>query len=282
MTINDLMKEGVNQLKTVPSKKLEATVLLSYVLKKNKVELYRNMLNQIDSSLALEYKKLLQRRKSGEPLCYITGKRDFFGLEFAVNQFTLIPRHETELLVEESISFFSNHKAETADVLEIGVGSGAISIALSYHCPHLLIDAVDVSNKALCVATLNIEKYALQKKIRLLEGDLFCPIEKGKKYDLIISNPPYIPTHDIPALSKEVLAEPRIALDGGKDGISILRKIIAGSMEYLKPGGFLLLEINGELQEKKITQLFYEYGYRKVYQKKDLASIPRVIGGCKL
>jgi release factor glutamine methyltransferase len=121
----------------------------------------------------------------------------------------------------------------------------------------------------------------MQHRIRLLEGDLFAPIDRDKKYDLIISNPPYIPTNDIPSLSKEVQAEPLLALDGGMDGLSILRRIIHDSLDFLKPGGSLILEINGKLQEKKITQLFYEHGYRKVFQKKDLASIPRVIGGSK-
>lgn len=282
MTISNLMMEGADKLKSLPSKRLEASVLLSYVLKKNKVELYRSMLNQIDSTLALEYRKLLQRRMSGEPLCYITGKRDFFGLEFSVNEFTLIPRHETELLVEQAILFIKQNHLEKAQVLEIGVGSGAISIALSYYCKLIKVDAVDLSNKALCVASVNIEKYLMKNRIRLLEGDLFSPIECNKKYDLIISNPPYIPTGDIKTLSKEVQSEPLMALDGGIDGLSILRRIIKDSMDFLKPGGCLMLEINGELQEKKITELFYEQGYRKVFQKKDLASIPRVIGGCKL
>ena len=279
MTIGDLLAEGAEKLKTLPSKRLEASVLLSYVLKKNKVELYRGMLNHIDSSLVLDYRNLLKRRISGEPLCYITGKRDFFGLEFSVNEFTLIPRHETELLVEEAIRFLKEN--EKTDVLEIGVGSGAISIALSYYCPSIFIDAVDLSNKALCVAAVNIKKYSMQHRIRLLEGDLFAPVDQDKKYDLIISNPPYIPTNDIPSLSKEVQAEPLLALDGGMDGLSILRRIIHDSLNFLKPGGSLILEINGKLQEKKITQLFYEHGYRKVFQKKDLASIPRVIGGSK-
>jgi release factor glutamine methyltransferase len=282
MTISDLIMEGADQLKSIPSKRLEATVLLSYVLKKNKVELYRNMLNHIDSTLAVEYRKLLQRRISGEPLCYITGKRDFFGLEFSVNQFTLIPRHETELLVEEAIRFLKESKMDQSDVLEIGIGSGAVSVALSYHCPSINMDAVDISNKALCIASINIGRYSLQNRIRLLEGDLFNPLEQDKKYDLIISNPPYIPTGDISSLSKEVQAEPRLALDGGTDGLSFLRRIIHDSIDYLKPGGCLMLEINGEMHEKKITELFYEQGYRKVFQKKDLAGIPRVVGGSKL
>lgn len=281
MTVSDLLKEGSEKLKSLPSKRLEATVLLSYVLKRNKVELYRGMLNQIDSSLVLDYRKLLQRRISGEPLCYITGKRDFFGLEFVVNEFTLIPRHETELLVEEAINFLTQQKLDSTDVLEIGVGSGAISIAIAYHCKHIKLDAIDLSNQALCVTSVNINKHNLNDRINLIEGDLFDPIEIGKKYDLIISNPPYIPSEEIPTLSKEVQAEPIIALDGGIDGLEIVRRIVKEATNYLKIGGCLILEI-GNLQEKKVTQLFYEYSYRKVFQKRDLAHIPRVVGGIKL
>lgn len=280
MTVSDLFKEGAEKLKNIPSKRLEASVLLSYVLKKNKVELYRSMLNQIDSSLVLEYRNLLARRKSGEPLCYITGKRDFFGLEFAVNQNTLIPRQETEILVEEAICFIKEIRQQSPKVLEIGIGSGAVSIALAYHCPTIFMDAVDISNKALCVASANIEKYSLQNRIHLWEGDLFAPLDNRMKYDLIISNPPYIPTDEINRLSEEVRSEPKLALDGGQDGLLVLKRIIQESTQYLNPGGCLMLEI-GTCQEKKVTQIFYEHGYRKVFQKKDLAGIPRIVGGTK-
>jgi release factor glutamine methyltransferase len=280
MIVSDLFTEGAEKLKSIPSKRLEASVLLSYVLKMNKVELYRSMINQIDSSLVLEYRNLIARRKSGEPLSYITGKRDFFGLEFAVNQNTLIPRQETEILVEEALSFLKDIKQQSPRVLEIGIGSGAVSIALAYHCPTIIMDAVDISNKALCVATANIERYSLQNRIHLWEGDLFTPLDNESKFDLIISNPPYIPSSEIKLLSKEVRSEPNIALDGGQDGLLILKRIIQESIQFLNPGGCLMLEI-GSSQEKKVTQIFYEHGYRKVFQKKDLAGVPRVVGGTK-
>lgn len=282
LTIGELISKGAEELKSLPSKRVEATVLLSYVLKSNKVELYRNMLNQIDPSLSLDYKNLLKRRLAGEPLCYITGKREFYGLEFVVNENTLIPRHETEILVDEAIRFLQERKLDYAQVLELGIGSGAISIALAHHCKLIQIDAVDISKKALCVASVNIEKYLLKSRIRILEGDLFSPIEPGKKYDLIISNPPYIPSQEISTLSKEVQSEPIIALNGGIDGLTVIRKLIQKSPEYLNPDGCLMIEITGEMQEKKVTDLFYENGFKKVFQKKDLSSIPRVIGGSKL
>lgn len=278
-SIAELLSIGAKELKSVPSKRLEAEVLLSYVIKKNRVDLYRNMLNKIDPSVEVTYKNLLQRRISGEPLCYLTGKREFYGLEFFVNEATLIPRQETETLVDEAIAWIKNNPRKKANVLEIGIGSGAISIALSKHCDNIMVDAVDISEKALCVAMVNIRKFALNDRIKLFNGNLFSPIPSENKYDLILSNPPYIPTKDIPTLAREVRAEPYIALNGGTNGLSVLHKIIGNAKDFLNPCGCLLLEIGGIVQEKKVTDLFYKYGYRNVFIKKDLSGIPRVIGG---
>lgn len=278
-SIAELLSMGAKELKLIPSKRLEAEVLLSYVIKKNKVDIYRNMLNKIDPGVEVTYKNLLQRRISGEPLCYLTGKREFYGLEFIVNEATLIPRQETETLVEESITWLRNNPRKIANVLEIGIGSGAISIAISTHCDNIKIDAVDISEKALCVAMVNINKYGLNDKITIFKGNLFSPLPIDNKYDLIISNPPYIPTKDIPTLAKEVRAEPYIALNGGANGLSVLQKIIHNAKNFLNPNGCLILEIGGIFQEKKVTDLFYKYGYRNVFVKRDLSGIPRVIGG---
>jgi len=279
LSIAELLSMGAKDLRTLPSKRLEAEVLLSYVIKKNKVEMYRSMLNKIDPTVEITYKNLLQRRISGVPLCYITGKREFFGLDLFVNEATLIPRHETETLVEQALFWLKNNPKQTGIVLEIGIGSGAISIALANHCHTICIDAVDISEKALCVAAVNINKYQFNDRIHLFKGNLFSPIPPENRYNLIISNPPYIPTKIIPTLAKEVRAEPFIALNGGAEGLTILHKIIREAKNFLLPNGCLLLEIGGILQEKKVIEFFYQYGYRNVFTRKDLAGITRVVGG---
>ncbi len=278
-TVNEALAFGSKYLKKFSSNRTEAEVLLSYVLKKSKTELYKNIFDNIDTSSYIKYKELLRKRISGEPLYYITGKREFYGIQLSVANGALIPRQETEILVEEGLKFLKNNISTENNVLEIGVGCGAVSIALCLNCPNVKIDATDISEEAICIAKVNIEKYSLSDKITLYIGDLFSPIPTGKKYDLIISNPPYIPSERIKKLSKEVKAEPLIALNGGKEGLELINKILSSANKFLKKNGLLLIEIDGGLQENKVKELFYLQGLRNIFVRKDLAGIPRVIGG---
>jgi release factor glutamine methyltransferase len=277
--IYDALSMGSKFLNRLESNKLEAEVLLSYVLKKNKTEIYRSILSNIDVSSYAMYKELLKKRISGEPLCYITGNKEFYGIDIKVGKGVLIPRQETEIIVEESIKRLSSDSNDIKHVLEIGCGSGAISIAICFHCKNVYIDAVDISEEALCIARTNINNYNLSNRVNLVTGDLYTTINKENKFDLIISNPPYIPSENIKFLPIDVKKEPLIALDGGKDGISIISRIITDGKYYLKNNGLMLLEIDGDFQEKKITEIFYKNSYRNIFVKKDLAGIPRVIGG---
>ncbi|HPO29452.1 MAG TPA: peptide chain release factor N(5)-glutamine methyltransferase [Caldisericia bacterium] len=278
-TINEVLAFGSKYLKKLSSNRTEAEVLLSYVLKKSKTDLYRNVFENIEPSLYIKYKELLKKRLSGEPLSYITGKREFFGIQLSVASGALIPRQETEILVEEGLKFLKNNTQAKKDVLEIGIGCGAISIALCLNCPDIKVDATDISEDAICIAKVNIEEYSLNDKISLYYGDLFSPIPTGKKYDLIISNPPYIPSERIKNLPKDVQAEPLVALNGGKEGLEIIDKILCSANEFLKKNGLILIEIDGGFQENKVKELFCLKGLRNIFIRKDLAGIPRVIGG---
>ena len=278
-TINEVLAFGSKYLKKLSSNRTEAEVLLSYVLKKSKTDLYRNVFENIEPSLYIKYKELLKKRLSGEPLSYITGKREFFGIQLCVARGTLIPRQETEMLVEEGSKFLKNNTSTEKDVLEIGVGCGAISIALCLNCSDTKVDAVDISEEAICIAMVNIEEYSLNDRISLYHGNLFSPIPLGKKYDLIVSNPPYIPSERIKNLPKDVLEEPLIALNGGKEGLEIIDKILSSANVFLKKNGLMLIEMDGSFQENKVKELFCLKGLRNIFVRKDLAGIPRVIGG---
>lgn len=278
-TINEVLAFGSNYLKKFSSNRTEAEVLLSYVLKKSKTDLYKSIFDNIDIPAYVKYKELLKKRLSGEPLSYITGRREFFGIQLGVARGVLIPRQETEILVEEGIKFLKKNIYEKKNVLEIGIGCGAISIALCLNCPHVTIDATDISEEAACIAKVNIEEYSLSDRICVYLGDLYSPLPIGKKYDLIVSNPPYIPLERIKKLSKDVKSEPLIALNGGREGLEVIQKILSKGSDYLKKNGLMLLEIDGSFQENRVKELFYLHNLKNIFIKRDLAGIPRVIGG---
>ena len=277
--IHGILSFGSNYLKEKESNKIEAEVLLSYVLKKSKTEIYSNIYEKIDISAYHKYKQLLRKRLQGEPLSYIIGSREFYGIPLKVSRGVLIPRQETEILVEEGIKFINSKTKQVINVLDIGCGCGAISIALCNNCINIKIDAIDISEEALAIASINIKNNNFNDRINLKKSNLFSSINKNMKYDLIISNPPYIPSQRIKNLPIEVKNEPLIALDGGKDGIEIINMIIDEGKFYLNEGGLMLLEIDGEVQERKITDIFYKNNFQNIVIKRDLADIPRIIGG---
>lgn len=277
-TIGDLVFFGHKELVNTASSRIEAEMLLSYVTKQNKLTLYQNWLHKVDKSSEFRYKQLLKKRSKGTPLCYLTNKREFFALSFFVNQHTLIPRHETEVLVEEAISRIKHYPIQPVKMVEIGTGSGAISIALAHHCLDLQIDALDISEEALCVAKENARNHQMLHRIHFFQSNLFNEIPEIRHYHFVISNPPYIPDVEIPTLSREVQAEPRIALDGGKDGLEVITSLIRQSKRYLVPGGCLLFEI-GYQQKLAVFKLMKQSGFTDLFVKNDLSGIPRVVGG---
>ena len=277
-TVGDLVFFGHKELINKASSRIEAEMLLSYVTKQNKLSLYQNWLNKVDRSSEFRYKQLLKKRAKGTPLSYLTNKREFFALSFFVNHYTLVPRHETEILVEETIAQIKKYPIQPVKIIEIGTGSGAISIALAYHCNDVLIDALDISEKALEVAKENARNHHLLHRIHFFQSDLFSKVPEQRQYHFVVSNPPYIPNEQIPLLSKEVQSEPRIALDGGKDGLEVIRSLINQSKKYLMPGGCLVFEI-GFQQKQSGLKLMKESGFTNLFVRDDLSGIPRIIGG---
>ncbi len=260
----------------------EIDCIMAHVLGWDRARLYAHF----DEPLALpqvhEFKKMVEKRKEGIPLAYLTGVKEFMGLEFAVDENVLIPRPETEHLVEEGIKAIDELKQEgfsKLHVMEPFTGSGAVSLALTAHIKEnqsLKIYAGDISPAALNIARKNREKLQVsEEKVTFLEGDTFSPFPRGKNFNLILANPPYIPSKEQGELSEEVRTEPLIALDGGEDGLDYYRKIKRDYKDYLHPEGVMLLEIGSD-QCCPVRELFSEPGIRTQLIK-DLAGRPRLI-----
>ncbi|MGA7827060.1 MAG: peptide chain release factor N(5)-glutamine methyltransferase [Geobacteraceae bacterium] len=261
--------------KGVENSRLEAEWLLCEALGMDRVGLYVNFDKPLSDSELAACRALVARRARREPLQYILGSQDFYGLDFEVSPGVLIPRHDTEVLVQEAVK----RCPAGATMLDIGVGSGCVAVALAMSCTDARIHGVDVSPKALELAQRNANRHGVN--VRLSHGSLFEPFE-GRKFDLIVSNPPYIPTADLAALQPEVRDyEPREALDGGPDGLDYYRRIISAAPDFLQNDGWLLLEV-GISEAPDVTAIFTMTGkFHELFAACDASGIERVVGGRK-
>jgi len=221
----------------------------------------------------------IERRLAGEPVQFVTGEAEFYGLSFHVNRAVLIPRPETELLVERAIELAGKLRQSGATssprIVDVGAGSGAIAVALAHELPFAQIAATEVSAAALAVARANAARHGAASRIRFLEGDLLAPVA-GEQFDFIVSNPPYVPDGDRPTLDVEVRNyEPAQALFAGSDGLAIYRRLLPESFQALAPGGILLLEI-GYGQKPAVQSLLETAGFKAIEFFADLQAIPRV------
>lgn len=232
----------------------------------------------IGEEAARRFIAMIARRKEREPLAYILGRREFYSINFEVTPAVLIPRPETETLVAAAIDFLAPRPG--ASVLDIGAGSGAIALAIARNVPASRVTAADISADALAVAKRNADSLALRDRIELRRADCFDPLDGGEafgRFDLIVSNPPYIRAADIDRLAPEINRhEPRLALDGGADGLDLHRRIAAGAMDHLAPGGAAMVEI-GDGQSRAVMELFRVAGFASAAAIPDLAGIARVI-----
>jgi len=235
--------------------RLDAEVLLAEALTTDRVGLYTHSDQPLQPDELARFKELIRRRLRREPVAYILGKREFWSLPLRVTPDVLIPRPETETLVAEALKILTPAEGKDFHILEIGTGSGAISIALARELPATKVMATDLSPKALAVAEENALRSGVRERIRFLQGDLFHPLEKGETFNLIVTNPPYIPRGQFPSLLPEVRDyEPKVALDGGKDGLDFFRRVLPAVDEYLLPGGWFLAEM-GAGQDPQILKI---------------------------
>ena len=274
MTIKQAITKGMIMLKSnnVESPKLKARLLLQYILDKPRqyIIVYDN--KEIDKQQQWQYFVNIEKLTKGVPLQHITHRQEFMKMDFFVDENVLIPRPDTEILVEEVIKIAQKYNSPR--ILDLCTGSGAIAISLKKFVPNADITAVDISEKALEIAQRNAKK--LETKINFLKSDLFDRLD-NKKFDIIVSNPPYIRKDEIKKLSEEVQKEPKIALDGGEDGLDFYRIITEQAINYLKTGSFLCFEIGYNQKNDVIKIIEDEQNYKNTYCKKDLYGNDRII-----
>jgi release factor glutamine methyltransferase len=252
----------------VDAPRLTAEILLAHALSCDRMRLYLDFDKPLGTPELAAFRELLRRRAAGEPTAWLTGRRAFLGHDFRVTPATLVPRPETELVVEAALALLPPGGA----ALDLCTGSGCIAISMALARPDARVVATEISPEALAVARENAA--ALGAKVELLEGDLFEPLAAGDRFDVVISNPPYVPTGEIAGLSREVRREPRIALDGGEDGLDPLRRIVSGAPSRLRPDGLLCAEMH-ESHELALPALCVAAGFATAEVGRDLAGLPR-------
>ena len=284
MTILELLNWSTTYLREhdIENPRLNAELLLASSLNLSREGLYTRLHDPLRQEGKENLEQLIQRRISGEPLQYILGHQEFWSIDFKVDGRVLIPRPETELLVEQSLSVLLEHIPRSAlHVLEIGTGTGAVAISLAKEKRDLFIVATDVSSEALLLARENAGSAGVLHQITFVKGDLFGPfrmIREKEPFDLILSNPPYIHRSEIQNLAREIKDhEPIVALDGGEDGMHFYRGIVSQAPAYLREGGWLLLEV-GEGQGEKVSGLIEREGFFSRPERiKDFSGIERVV-----
>lgn len=275
-SVEELLLYGKQYLKQCNIEtSIDAQVILMYVLNFSKIDLFLKNKVIVTTDEQNKYIELLKKRGKGVPTQYIVGKQEFMSLDFLVNEETLIPRADTEILVETILNVDKNIKY----ILDIGTGTGCIPISLLHYSKDMKALAIDINLRALELAEHNACINNVEDRITFIQSDLFSnlPDKFINKFDAIVSNPPYIPTEDIESLMKEVKDyEPYIALNGGIDGLDFYRKITIQSQKYLKSGGFIFYEI-GYNQAKDVSCILENSGFTNIHVIKDLSGLDRVI-----
>jgi release factor glutamine methyltransferase len=266
--------------------RLDAEILIAHALGLTRVQLYVQFDRPLTMPERTAVRELVRRRQTGESVAYVIGKKEFWGLELAVDARVLVPRPDTETLVDEALARLAEMTAARPEgaaaapprLADVGTGSGAIAVVLAKQRPDALVSASDVSPDALMVARANAERHGAA--VTFVEGDLAAPLAALAPFDLIAANLPYIPSGDIDALAVEVRAEPRLALDGGGDGLALVRRLVADTPALLAAGGALVLEV-GAGQAHAAAALLETAGFRDLRLRRDLGAIERVVSGVR-
>ncbi|MBX7102936.1 MAG: peptide chain release factor N(5)-glutamine methyltransferase [Gemmataceae bacterium] len=261
------------------SPRLDAQVLLAHALGCQRPQLYVRFDEEPDEFARGKFRELVRARSAGQPVAHLVGRKEFFLLDLLITPATLIPRPATETLVTSALEFLKNRP--TPRVLDLGTGSGCIALSIAQRSPGATIVAVDISVDALTVAAKNVERLGVTGRVSLVNSDLFEGVSPTPQFDLIVSNPPYIPSGEISSLTSEVKDwEPRSALDGGPDGLQVIRRIVAESQRFLLPRGLLMVEL-GMGQHDEVVRLFRDAGFENLRVERDFDRIPRVAIGTK-
>ncbi len=276
-TVLDLLRWTTDHFTSrgIDTARLDAEVLLAYALECDRLRLYLDCEKPVEETERGRFRELVQRRADERiPVALLTGSREFWSLSFEVTQDVLVPRPETETLVTAALERLPDTEAELR-VLDVGTGSGAVALALAAERPKARVVATDLSAAALAVAGRNAERLGLADRVAFAEGDLFEPLA-GERFDLVISNPPYIGRGEADSLAPELRHEPESALYAGADGLEVLRRLVAEASDYLEAGGVLALEIDPR-QAPALLQLCSDAGWRDVRTHRDLAGRERAV-----
>jgi release factor glutamine methyltransferase len=276
MNIADTIAKGAAVLADagVVEPRREASSLMAYVIGEDAAYLIAHSEDHLAAQYKMMFDACVRRRALHEPFQYITGRQEFYGLDFIVTPDVLIPRPETETLVEAAIEILDHN--DDSHFCDIGIGSGCISVAILKRSPKATATGIDISPKALAVAQRNAEAHSVVQRLTLVESNIFESVRRPR-FDMIVSNPPYIPSDEVQHLQAEVREyEPHTALAGGKDGLDIIEAIIRGAPDHLKSNGHLLLEVGFD-QARRVGQLFDRTVWQTPTLRNDLQQIPRVI-----
>ncbi len=260
----------------IPEASLEAELLLRHPLGLDRVGLHLDD-RELDRRTLDAIEGLVSRRLGREPLSYILGEKEFWSLPFAVSPAVLIPRPETELLIEEVLRRVPETATFAGEICDLGSGSGVIPVVLARELPRARLVGIDISPAALAVATANGRRHGVEARLTWLEGDWFAPLPAGSRFDFVVGNPPYVAENTRDRLQPELAHEPPRALFGGPDGLAAIRRILPGSLQFLKPGGFLLLEIGGDQEEAVYEECRSLPAFEEPAIVKDYAGLPRLL-----
>jgi release factor glutamine methyltransferase len=280
-TINEALSEAARVLREagVAEARREAASLLAHAVGRDRTYLFTHDEESLEPSKSSAFRRLVGRRAAGEPLQYLTGRQEFYGLDFEVTPDVLIPRPETELLVETALEVLRGRDAPL--VCDVGTGSGCVAVALLHERPDARAVALDISPTALRVARRNAERHGVSGRLETLVSDCFDALRtdelRGLTFPLVVSNPPYVAEGDLPGLQREVRDhEPRMALTPGGDGLSVIRRLVAQAPEFLAPRGHLLFEI-GFGQHEQVAALIEPSVWTLLDIRRDLQGIPRLV-----
>lgn len=269
--VRDLLAEAEQCLQAIESARLDAEILLANSMQTDRSSLYAYPQRKVSEDVVKNFRLFLHKRMDHYPVAYLTGSKEFWSLELTVNQHTLIPRPETECLVETALKYIP--EGQRSEILDLGTGSGAIAIAIASERALCHVLAVDVSREALMVASGNARAHNISN-IQFMESDWFSQL-RGRQFDLIISNPPYVESANTGFSHGEIRHEPRLALDGGQYGMQAFAHLIPSATHFLKAGARLVLE-HGHQQAEEIRQIFIDNRYREIYSGQDYAGLDRL------
>src|SRR5215813_1493650 len=275
-TIQNAMMEGATSLAAggIKDSRSEATRLLMHVLHCDRAFLFTHSEGLLSADQDAQFRDFIRRRAKGYPLQYITGHQEFFRLDFEVTPDVLVPRPETELVVEAGLEILKD--SERPRFVDVGTGSGCIVISLLHELPTARAVALDASAAALAVTGRNARRHQVLDRLELSESDLFSTVGGGETFDAIFSNPPYVPTNDLLELQREVKHEPQSALDGGADGLDLVRRLLEEAPKFLRRRGHLVFEIGFD-QAEMVRELVDESVWDLIEIRKDLQGIPRTV-----